>query len=375
MTQTTLEDKDGDLKLRTMRYLWHVGYMVRRNVKLSRYDGTRKDGDYTDIDVLAVGFDEMLEKSSIVCDCKTGSSASNTERILILAGLVKYLDARYGLFVRDFISEKKHSEFANKVNVRTLSQTQFDKLEASIRIDPRSFYGSFSLDQSKPNSILEALKTVAKDIYEYILVQNWDYPAHERILTLAAHADRVKSMTTLSRESKTFVLGYILSLFAIAVLEFMRETLYVKDEEKEDFIEQSLVGGRISFSEKSNLLSSFYDFMTAEIYKRYGKKYPIQKKDFVEQLIPPYSKYLIDLILRLSVDLKNAKSMPRVIDLINYEVLFKRKPSVYQLGLFDAKDIQFSVGYALDLITFASRAGLLDPETKQIFDENLKTMR
>ena len=103
--------------------------------------GQRREAQYTDIDVLAIAFDEMFEKRMIVCDCKTGTGASSAERILIVGGLARSLGADTGLFVREEITEHRYIEFADKLNVKLLSSQQLEKLERSSGVDENTYFG------------------------------------------------------------------------------------------------------------------------------------------------------------------------------------------------------------------------------------------
>ena len=98
-----------------------MGYFVRDNLDLVKYDGYRREVTYTDIDVFGVKYDEMFQRTLMICDCRTGTSSGNAERILNLAGLVVYMDSDKGLFVRDKVSESKYLEIAEKTKIQVLS--------------------------------------------------------------------------------------------------------------------------------------------------------------------------------------------------------------------------------------------------------------
>jgi hypothetical protein len=376
MSQARLDDMDLNLKLRAMRYLWHIGYFVRRNIDLVSYYGERRQFQYTDIDVLGIAFDETFDKRVIVCDCKTGVSASNTERILILGGLIRSLGAHAGIFIRDQIGEHRYAEFAERMNVRIISSSQMETLEKSIGIDRNLFFGAFSLDQQKPSAAFDLLKRFNREAYEYMFVKNWLDPPFKRIVTLVHHCKTLKDSSAISEDAKTFLLGQALALIGLAVLEFSRNPLFMKEEHRSQFARENLVGGSLALHEKEQLVSSFYDFMVMEIQSKYGQQYRVRRNVFVESVIPPYAKYIADLVSRICVDPKNALHVPRILDLASHEyVLHGRNVQLRQVGIFDPKQGEAALVPTGDLVTFAIRADLLDPASKDRYEKFLKELR
>ena len=218
----------------------------------------------------------------------------------------------------------------------------------------------------------DLLKKFNKQAFEYLTVQNWLDPPHQRILTLASHCNALKSSNLFSDDARAFLLGCSLSLLGLAMLEFSTNSLYVKEEQREEFVKQSLVGGRLSFYERKELLGAFYDFMVKEIETRYNQKYPVPKRAFVDYVVPSYAKYIADLVSRLCADPKSATYMPRIIDLIAHErILYRKEVSLKQVGIFDDNQARAAIAPASDLITFAARADLLDVVSKDKFDEAL----
>jgi hypothetical protein len=353
-----LLDKDLDLKLRVMRYLWRLGYLVRNNVELIKYNEQRRDLIYTDIDVFGVKYDGLFERKLIICDCRTGSSTSNSERILKLAGLVSFLDSDRAIYCRDKITESRYLEIGQKGKVQILSLDHLSLIEKSLKIDPNLFFGSFSKDIDKEYSIFDILKRNDKVTYEYLMVKNWFDPPNKRILSLCKTCDNIGKLNHLYEKSAlAFLFGYTFSLLSTAIFDFSRNVLFIRAEEKSQIIKENLIGGKTQFTDKREILSSFYDFMQREIKTKYNQNYNVSKSGFIDNLIPPYTKYLVDLVIRICSDTPNAKHICRIMDIIAYEkFLHNNIVNKNVLGVFDNE----SINLAKDFIKFTTRANFID---------------
>jgi len=161
-----------------------------------------------------------------------------------------------------------------------------------------------------------------------------------------------------------------------AIIEFAGEVLFLSPDERRDLVSVNLLGGHIQYSEKKTLLKSLYDFMRQEIKNKYNKDYDIPEKAFVDQLIPPYTKYLIDLINRICSDTDSGKNICRIFDLINYEsVLHGLKPTTELLGIYGENCMMRSIDLTADLVTFSVRSNLIDSRSKDKFEMGLNQLR
>ena len=116
----------------------------------------------------------------------------------------------------------------------------------------------------------------------------------------------------------------------------------------------------MQFREKRDMLSAFHEFMTQEIKQKYNLIYDVPKAGFIDNLIPSYAKYLVDIIVRLCSDPANAIQICRIIDLITYEnFLNERRVNLNDMWAASQNQKQ-SIGLAKDFITFTTRAELID---------------
>lgn len=121
------------------------------------------------------------------------------------------------------------------------------------------------------------------------------------------------------------------------------------------------------------MLSDFYDFLVDEVNRRYKQKYPITKNTFVDQVVPLYSKYVVDLVSRICADTRGASNVPRLLDLIAFEgMLLGRSVETSQLVLSNNTSIESLVLAAEDFIAFADRAGIIDFDTRDALRNSVK---
>ncbi len=347
-TATASAEQDVDLKLRTMRLFWSQGYFVRRNVPVVE-SATRPQ--FTDIDVLGIRLDEEFNASYVVCECKSGITDGTRERL--------------------------YSELADRLGIIAIPADQITELEKSYSIDSKRFVGPFCREYQKAETILNSLRQYSREIYEYVRIEYWSDPPHLQTFSLMAKCRDLLRVSNVDEENRVFHLAYIFSMLSVSVVRFARQVLFMPLSEREEVISLGLLGGRTSFLEKKELMRSFYGFMVAEIEKKYKSKYPVPERAFIESLVPPYTKYLVDLILRLCNEPRIAMLLPRMMDLLAFE-------SVLKDGTVSGKDVAGAVqGVSMedvvrvtkDFLVFAQRGGITNPYVEHVYEEALKRIR
>ena len=169
-------EQDLNLKLQTMRYLWHLGYITRKDVDVVEY-GLERDRIYTDIDVLGIKLDENFQTFFIACDCKSGVRVKTAERLFWLSGVMKYFDANEGLFIRNSTIEPKYLGLSKRLGIAPLSSAQLTELERTYNV-PTRFLGPFCQEQKDINSLFLDLKKVDVFAHDYILKKYWKDDPH-----------------------------------------------------------------------------------------------------------------------------------------------------------------------------------------------------
>jgi len=359
-------EKDLELKLKTMRYLWHLGYFVRRNVDLVEYY-FEKGRAYTDIDVLAVRLDENFNSYFVVCDCKSGVKVKTAERLFWLSGVMNYFNATEGLFIRNKMMEARYLGLSKRLKITPISSSELDHLEKMYAV-PSRFFGPFCEEQSTIDRIFSELKKHDAFMHDYILKSYWKDNPQQQIVTLMSNCHRMKEIKGMENYKHTFILAYSLSHVSLSILRFSRAMLMIPNNQKEEVIKYELLGGKESFIERRQLLEAFYSFMVREIAERYREKYPLTKTEFLENLIPEYSKYFIDLVMRFCQDPASSIYVPRLLDVFAFELVLNNR----KVTLNDATpigNIKISLKPFKDFLVFAERSALDTENFRQLSKE------
>jgi hypothetical protein len=354
-----------------MRYLWSLGYYVRRNVPLTE---TWDKSEQTDIDVLGIRVDDEFNSDFVVCDCKSGVTASTKTRLFWLSGVMKYFGASRGIFVRSQKLGTKYIELAESLGIAVLSEDLLIELEKSYEIDPGKYVGPFNREHEKADILLGRAKTESKDLYEYVRIRYWEDPPHQQILSLLPRAKELSQLKNEPDGSTFFQLAYILSLLSMSVLRLSRALIMVSPPQREEVARLSVLGGRIGYQERTELLEGFHDFMVREIETRYKEKYPISRRQFAENVLPPFSKYLADLVVRICQTPRAAVALPRVMDLLTYDVVLSREPSRMKelKNQYPDLSIKQIIRVTKDYWAFAERSGITSPDLSQALDKALE---
>jgi len=371
MNGNTESEQDLELKLRMMRYLWHLGYYVRKDVAVQEIWQEEKTR-YTDIDVLGIKVDDELNAHLILCDCKSGTTDKTHERLFWLSGVMKYFKTERAYFLRTKMASSRYIELADSLGISLISEDQFSSLEKSYDIGKAAF-GPFCAEHVNADRILRFLKEKDRQTYHYVETGYWKDPPQRQILSIISCCKMIDRMEDIEKERLHFLLSYMLSALSLSILRFAQRVLTVADDEKSDFVRLSLMGGRIEYEEKRALLGSFYGFMTQEIEERYHAKYPVSSTQFRDSLMPEYSKYLVDLVARICQKPRRYIIAPRVLSLLAFEsILNSRK---LQTDFLKPSSLDFDVSQALtsaeDFLIFAQRGGFVKDETSKILVEKL----
>ena len=364
------DEQDLDLKLRMMRFLWYNGYYVKRNLDLVKYNsGYSNEGQrqYTDVDVFGLRIDGGFKPSITICDCKSGSSASTIERFFWLSGVMSYLGAERGFFVRSRINERQYLEIGERLHITPLSESQLSHLEKAYNIDSKPFIGSFNKSLAKKgHDIFEKMKEETPMVHEYLRSKYWIDPLQFQITALILAESRIKHLKLIEKNENLFLQFHILSLLSLSVLKYAEPILVIAPDQRYNYIYETILGGRIESMERKKLLEKFYDFMHEEILKRYGSDYPISKSDFLSFAYPKYLKYLIDLIERVCLNPLASIHVPRILDLIAYEHILNKQDITMEQ--FDLSDKNFSNALKMvdHFLIFGQRSGFLGSEISDI---------
>lgn len=356
------EELDKALKIRTMRLLWTNGHFVRSNVPLYSIGG--KFNNITDVDVLGISFNRDFSLRTTICDCKSGVNVSTPERIFWTSGVIKYFNADRGFFVRSKVLESKYVDLADRLNLLPISEKQLSTLEDAYNISKDYFIGAFREENLHlEKNRFRSLKEADSRSYHYIKIKYWIDPPNTQIISLMAYVKRINNNDKISDNTKFFLCLYILSLLSVSLINFSRTILVIPPTEREAQIKERLMGGRTENYERKKTFENFYNFMVKEIEKKYNKKYPVTKIDFLSHFYPPYTKYIVDVVQRFCSNPIVSIGVPQVMDLLTYEVALQNKSfGIRDLTYHNIGDIHVFLKSVKDIITFGERTEILSKD-------------
>ena len=326
------DEKDLLLKIRMMRLHWWTNHFVTHDVNLYNFDIAQGRRDtYTDIDVICINFNSMLQKRIIICDCKSGNTIKEKNRIFWLSGLMNIIDIDDCYFVKTDIAHNQVYQLADKTNIRLISDKLLSNLEKIFNVNEDEYIGPFDIKNIENiNKIYKSLKKNHYKEYLYFSDLYWYDDLYSQIKKLYEIMQKIKSYGY--KEGgyaekdivNHYLIFYILSLFSISCLEFANKLIFVEKEKQNDYIYDCLIRGNPYIVQNIDIYTKFYNFMVGEIKTRYGKKYPISKKEFLSFLKIGYLDNIIDLIQRIGNYSLFASSLPQIFQLAAYD-LFNSK--------------------------------------------------
>jgi len=259
MSYDGLGDKDLPLKLRMMNLLWNLGWFVRPNVKLYRYEeGKRTKETYTDIDVLAIKVLPLQNPITAICSAKSGKE-SDSSQIFWLAGVKSYFGASFAYYVRSKASLTRAKSLCDRLDIIALNDKQLEVIEKRFSVKDQPL-DMFSLDIYKQvNLHFEELKKKKSSLYNYITERFWIDPANNKMLrTITAMKDL--NSIALSESCKIFMKYYISSLFALSLHSIVNRLIKIPANMVRTELDTILMGGEIARNEKQRILEACQSF-------------------------------------------------------------------------------------------------------------------
>ena len=185
MSYEALGDDDLPLKLRLMGLLWNLGWFVKPNVKLYRYqEGKRTTATFTDIDVLAIKLLPLQNPITAVCSAKSGKE-SDSAQIFWLSGVKSYFGASVAYYLRSKASLLTAKALCQKLDIIPLNEEQLQIMEERFRVRSEAVSSQLDLDTFKKiHDIFDGLKKIKLALYNYITERYWIDPINNQLLRL-----------------------------------------------------------------------------------------------------------------------------------------------------------------------------------------------
>lgn len=355
-------DKDAEFKLRTARYLWHMGYVCPTEVPISGNEiraGALKRYDVTDLDVVGIKFEDDLTWHAVVADCKSGKNNAGVNRLFWLRGIMDFFGADHGYLVQPAIGREAR-EVALRLAISLLDRENLERIELDrgFTTDGRRYFALDAYDREKQLSGLRLLKgTAPSDEQKQVLLLNgylsytyWFQEEYRNVQQLIRMvADSSRTINDLTDRPRAKVLAHrALTLWSISVLKMCGYVIATRSGEIHNEVRRYIFGGSANTAERGKLMRVFADLT----------KQPLA-------LEPPYYSELLELASRLIRYSRFAKNVPRYADLVYSEnVICERlEPIESLLGRqFEVDTLKLTK----DVAAFICKTTGLD---RSIFDE------
>ena len=312
---------DKLLEYRIQRLLFYRGFLPRRNLTIRSYFYP-ESVDVTDIDVLGIRFSDNFQPEVTICECKSGKSNGTVDRIIWINGLSHYLSANNCIIAKPVINAKIKN-FANELGVVPIDSNLLIEMEKNNEV-LNEWVGSFdySYYDSRLMKYYRLIRTDPKLSKVYWLLRSrfwFDNNTTRLKQSLTAFDILVKHKET---EVQRWLLYENCILLSISLIWLCHEIQSFTTTERSDFISDLLTTGLGSKEKAKKILDATYGVL-ATLMKEKGVEVSIVDYENLRLQPPDYTNSLINLIERFNNRPKETVQIPRFLDLVCYDFLFK----------------------------------------------------
>jgi hypothetical protein len=287
-------ERDFPLKIQMRRLFWMMGVSTSLDVKLRAHisGDSRSPGwqEYTDLDVLGVGFSPTGEPHIMLADCKT-SSGRAIERMFWVRGVADFFSADAAFMVRTQPVPAAARTLSNRIDVAVLDPDDYRALASTY---------STSLDFDGPlrhlfdvNSVRHQMDSYSglpkklNSLVEFTRFDYWTYEPYRNLTQVVAHLADAVSVLDPNNPAHValFLENAWLFVFALA-----QATHHVRTSRMADVpfaVSTYVAGGELAKREKAQL---------AQLLRQAGFNV-----DSRSSVLPPYIDSLTELITRFLV--------------------------------------------------------------------------
>jgi hypothetical protein len=362
MSYDGLEDKDLPLKLRLMSLLWNLGWTVRPNVKLIRYqEGKRTKDQFTDIDVLAIKFLPLQDQIVAVSSAKSGKESDSSE-LFWLSGVKSYFGASLAYYIRPQANTLKTRALCDRLGIIALNEEQLALLEQRFSL-PQD-YGYFSINMYQEiNKCFTELKDAKPGLYWYITEKFWTDPIHNQLLRSITAIKDINKLD-LSVQTKIVLKYYLIALSALPIYRLAHQLVSIPEKMIGEEVKTCLMGGETARGDKEQIIKSFKYVYDLALTKNPGIASPEFDSVFSDIFRLDFFKDLLDLLIRVIENYRYAIYTSRMVDVLVFQVLKKPEviPDLRLVSLPDLRkeDWETAAKLAKDLLIFYQRIGAME---------------
>jgi len=287
-------DQDLGLKVAVRRLLWRMGCSTRIDVRLRGYVEGDPRGqaayDFTDLDVLGIGFTPAGQLHTTFADCRT-TKDKFVERMFWVRGVADFVAADDAYMVRSTPVPAVTRTLSSRLNVGVLAPDDLAALERTFATE---------LDLSGPLAVLFDLGGVQThlnnydnadkkldNLLDYLNFDYWVYDPYRNLSQLVARlADVVAVLDPQNRQHRALFYDCAWH-YALAVARAVAFARSSRMGEVPTAVRTYVGGGELALREKAGL---------AQLLKHHG--FPDVDNSVI---LPPYIDQLVELVNRFLV--------------------------------------------------------------------------
>jgi hypothetical protein len=264
-----LSELDLDLKVAARRLLWRMGYTTRLDVKLRSVVGaqgtdgatrTRRSAtpdEFTDLDVLGLGFAGGTRLHSAIVDCKTSASGS-TGRMFWVRGVADFFAADDAYMLRSAVVSDGARQLATRLGITALARDDLARMEdlhcsgdATVAAPWDRLFDATSASQVLHS--FDSLDAKLKPLLEYRDFTYWVIDDYRNPIQLV---EQLREAGPILDARNPLHLALVLDmawLYLVCVAQMIHSirTAYVSDTDRG--LKEYLFGGPIGYREKEQL--------------------------------------------------------------------------------------------------------------------------
>jgi hypothetical protein len=354
-------EKDYLLKLETAQALCSAGYFVRINVALSEQSissrGGQKLTDITDVDVFGVSFATDFHADTVCVSCKAGSSKglSPIKETLMMAGVMKYLNAErgYAVFSDRRIDPHMYS-LAQQLNIALYSLEEW-KLWKQRQVGTRPTPALFLPDVYVAIKEIVCKRNDLEGLWRYTRGEYWYYRDFRNIQNLVG-VTRKFAKALSSTPAGRFAFLDVLCLFSVSVLQLCEYVTFTGASRLNETISPYLFGGISVYKSRRELLRRVEEMLRERDVLGRDQQFP--------SLDPPYVQDLAEVVARYVQKPVDAARVPQY---LNFQMGIAASEAAGRLLVKgDSAESSTTQKFAFDLASILARAAGVDKEVLSI---------
>lgn len=285
-------ERDLPLKVEMRRLFWSMGCSTRLDVKLRAYVAGDERGpgwqEFTDLDVLAVGFSPGGQVHLSLADCKT-SKRSAIERMFWVRGVAEFFAADEAYLVRSQSVPAAARSLSTRIGVGVLDPDDYVALartfptELDLKDGPLRCL--FDLGGIRRQANLIGLDRRLDSLIEFIRYDYWIYEPYRNVTQVIAHLAEAASVLEPKNPQHLSLFFDVAWLYAFALAQAAHRVRSSRMADVPTAVRTYVAGGELATREKAQL---------AELLKQMG--IAVNARNTV---MPPYIDPLIELVNRL----------------------------------------------------------------------------